>query len=117
MREFKSVQKWFAVKNYKVSTQAGYSEYMAIFCGILGKTPDELANVTSEEALKIQQKLIDVMLNEFGLRTTTVTFRITALHVFWRVNGVEVTPAMMGYEGSSQMVRRIRKRVNFKLNP
>lgn len=113
MREYKSVQKWFTYKPYETTTKHTYLEYMAMFCGLLHKTPDELANVSSEEALKLQIDLATVMKEELGLREYSITQRINALHIFWKANGVFLTKDIKKYSGTPWLMReRARENEN-----
>lgn len=105
MREFKSVQKWFTRKDYKTATKHTYLEYMAMFCGLTHKTPDELADVNSEEALNLQINLATAMKEELGLREYSITQRINALHSFWKANGATLTEDIMRYLGTPWLLR------------
>jgi hypothetical protein len=108
MREYKSVKNWFSVREYEKQTEITYIGYIATFCGLLGRNPDELVNVTSEEALKMQQRLATLMKEELGLREYSITQRINALHSFWRSNGVQVTDDIMHYRGTPWLKRKRR---------
>lgn len=114
MREYKSIQKWFAKSKYKKGTEQTYLGYIATWCGLLNKNPDELVNVNAEEAVNIQQKLANLMKEELGLREYSITQRINALHSFWRYNGLKITPDIMGYKGIPWLVRRKPRYENLK---
>ena len=106
MREYESIQKWFADDRYTKHTENTYLGYITMFCCIVHKNPDELADVTSEEALNLQKKLVNVMREEFDLRIISIIQRIAPLHMFWRINGVEVTDDMMKYKGTPRLRTR-----------
>lgn len=56
IEEYDSVKTWFTKPNeerrYMSSTEHGYIEYMALFCYIENKTPDDLAHLDPEKALE-----------------------------------------------------------------
>jgi hypothetical protein len=106
--EYKNIQVWFTEAQYKEGTKKTYLQYIAMFCGLLGKNPDQLANVTPEEALNIQQRLATAMKEELGLRELSVVQRITALHVFWNCNGVQLTEDIKKYKGTPWLRRKKR---------
>lgn len=108
MKDSKSVKAWFAAKDYKESTKAVYLRYMATFCGLLNKTADQLASVSSEEALGIQVQLAKALKEELYLKDHSIIMRITALHSFWRANDVKLTNGIMRYEGAPSLQRAKR---------
>jgi hypothetical protein len=109
----KSVKNWFTKRNgerrYEPTTEEKYIGYMKLFCNILRITPDKLANVTSEEAVGIQQRLA-AMMKSLNLRDLSITQRIVALHSFWRYNGVSLTDKIMTYSGIPWLMRHRIKR-------
>ena len=108
MKEYKSVQAWFTAKQYKERTKKIYLRYMSIFCRLLHKTPDQLANVNSKEALEIQVQLAEAMKNELQLRDLSITQRLNALHSFWRANNVQLTDDVMTYKGTPSLRRLVK---------
>lgn len=110
MKEYVSVQAWFTAKNYRESTKAVYLQYMATICGLLHKTPDQLADVSSTEALAIQVQLVKRMEEELKQKKRSITQRLNALHSFWRANNVQLTDAIMTYEGTPSLQRAVKMR-------
>jgi hypothetical protein len=81
---------------------------MKLFCQILNKTPDELAKLSSEQALEAQIKVATVMKERLHLREYSITNRVCALHSFWRSNGVVLTEDIMTYKGTPWLWRKKR---------
>jgi muramoyltetrapeptide carboxypeptidase LdcA involved in peptidoglycan recycling len=108
VKEYKSVQAWFKAKQYKERTKSTYLQYMATFCGLLNKTPDQLASVNSREAWEIQVQLAEAMKEELQLRDLSITQRLNALHSFWRANNVQLTDAVMTYDGLPSLQRLVK---------
>ena len=119
IEEYNSVKKWFTKgvhgHPYSHKTVKPFVGFMNMFCHILNKTPDELAKLSSEQALEAQIKLATVMKEELGFREVTIYQRMGVLHSFWRANNVQVTDDIIRYKGTSWLLRRIRKRDNFTL--
>jgi site-specific recombinase XerD len=109
IEDYESVKKWFARANgetrYKAKTGEIYVKYMKLFCSLSNRTPNQLADVTSEEALKIQIGLATMMKEKLELREYSITQRINALHSFWRYNGVKLTDDIMQYSGTPWLMR------------
>jgi hypothetical protein len=101
VEEYESVKKWFEKGDYTPKTENKYKAYMDTFCYILNKTPDELANLTTEKALEAQIHLATIMKEKLHLREYSITNRVTTLHGFWRANGVALTDLIMKYHGTS----------------
>ncbi|MCW4055094.1 MAG: hypothetical protein NWE84_09315 [Candidatus Bathyarchaeota archaeon] len=108
MKDYESIRKWFSSKSYEATTESVYLKYMAIMCGLLHKTPDQLANVNSKEALELQVELVGAMKGELKLTNRSITQRINALHSFWRANNVQLTEGIMRYEGTPHLRRVIK---------
>jgi hypothetical protein len=108
VKESKSVQAWFTAKQYTKRTKKIYLRYMSIFCRLLNKTPDQLASVNSKEALEIQLQLAEAMKEELQLRDLSITQRLNALHSFWRANNVQLTDAVMTYDGLPSLQRLVK---------
>jgi site-specific recombinase XerD len=112
-KDFKSVKNWFTKRNgekrYKPTTEEAYIDYLKLFCNVLKTSPDKLANVSSEEAVGIQQTLASIM-KSLNLRDLSITQRINALHSFWRYNGVFLNEKIMTYSGIPWlMMQRIKR--------
>jgi site-specific recombinase XerD len=107
--DYESVKRWFIkpdkTRRYEPTTEEKYVDYMKLFCNILRTTPDELANVTSEEAEEIQ-KTLATMMKKLRLRDLSITQRINALHSFWRYNGVTLNEKIMTYSGIPWLMRQ-----------
>jgi hypothetical protein len=108
LKDNESVKNWFSSKPYKKRTESVYLNYMAMMCGLLHKTPDQLANVNSKEALVIQVQLVVAMKQELKLTDRSITQRLNALHSFWRANNVQLTEGIMRYEGTPHLRRVIK---------
>jgi hypothetical protein len=104
--EYESVKKWFTEGDYEDTTAKKYVEYMDTFCYILNMTPDELANLSPEQALEAQIKLATILKEKLHFREVTVHMRITVLHSFWRYNGLELTEPIKTFAGTSWLKRK-----------
>jgi muramoyltetrapeptide carboxypeptidase LdcA involved in peptidoglycan recycling len=82
--------------------------YLSLFCGLLHKTPDQLASVSSIEALEIQIQLATAMEQELKLKRRSITQRLNALHSFWRANNVQLTDEVMTYKGTPSLRRAVK---------
>jgi hypothetical protein len=108
LKEYKSVQTWFSSRPYKETTKAVYKRYLYMFCGLLNQTPDQLASVSSGEALEIQIQLVTAMEQELKLKKRSIMQRLNALHGFWRANGVKLTSDVMTYKGTPTLQRLVK---------
>ncbi len=92
LESYEAVKKWlvdpFGKRCYRRSTETMYLNYLATLCDLAGKTPDELAHLNGNDALKLQVELAIVMKEKLRLRETSITHRINAMHCFWRANGI-----------------------------
>ena len=110
MKDYESVQKWFSSRSCAERTKSVYLEYVALMCGLLHKTPNQLANVNTKEALGLQVELAGAMKQELKLSNRSITQRLNALHSFWRANGVHLTEGIMKYKGAPHLRRLIKAR-------
>ena len=104
--EYESVKKWFTEGTYTETTKKGYIERMDVFCYILKMTPDELAKLSPEQALKAQQDLAKIMKEKLHYREYSISQCMTSLHSFWRANGLLLTDSIMKYEGTPWLWRK-----------
>jgi hypothetical protein len=78
-----------------------------MWCSLTDKTPNELARVDAEAALKLQVQ-IAVGMKKLRLKDHSAIMRITSLHVFWRSNGLMLTAPIMKYDGLPWLQRLIK---------
>jgi hypothetical protein len=110
--EYESIRNWFTKpdgeRRYEKSTERTYLCDMALFCFILRTTPDDLARLTPEKALKTQQLLEQIMYENLGHRLLSIHRRISAFHTFLEANGFIVTEQMKVHQGSLAIIRAMR---------
>lgn len=94
MREYSSVQKWLLSKDYKKGTVDEYLRELAVMCGLLHLTPDELVKQGSRAT---QKKLAELMRDELGYKRYTILIRLCTFRSFLEANGIE-SKNLCGYE-------------------
>ena len=104
--EYESVKKWFAFrkKPYAESTKKEYIGYMALWCKLADRTPDELA---SEDSAKMRGIIAEGM-RKLGLSIRSVIDRTNAFNGFLRANGKQTKET---YEGIPEPLRKEIERV------
>jgi hypothetical protein len=104
IEDFESFKKWLAWKAekgkpYTEGTKRLYLKYMEnIFCKLTGKTPDELANVTREQADVQRGEMASKMRSVLHLSVSSIEYRVHALNQFYRANNIRVSDPYGGIE-------------------
>jgi hypothetical protein len=110
VRKYPSIQNWFAKgnhgKGYTRSTQRGYIRFLKVWCSLLGKNPDELANCENIDEVRGD---IAAGLKTPSLSVESVRKRINALNEFWRCNGRTVDDVYGGIKEKNDLLYKVIK--------
>lgn len=93
LTDYKSVQNWLIKSNgerrYKDKTEERNLEYLAKWIKFLNKTPDEMVNVSDEEAYH-EVTIITAELLKSGAKQSAFQEHSYKFRVFLRYNGVKL---------------------------
>jgi hypothetical protein len=95
LTEYESVKRWLSAKSYTKETRVGNLEHLAIWCGVLHLTPDELVR---SEPVETQKRLSEALRDELEYKPYTIHSQMSTFHAFLKANCVEITRDLLDYK-------------------